>query len=138
MSTYWQKLRDPRWQKRRLEILQRDKFTCRLCADDASTLHVHHLRYERGADPWESLGFSLLTVCENCHEAMHQEQYGSSIVESLIAGGADINMLHAFSESLQSLFQSGPGQKITDYRPFEEAIDKMRAAFAAAIERSQE
>ena len=68
---------------------------------------------------------------------MHEGQYGASIVESLVAGGADINMLYYFSESLESLFRSGPGQRITDYQPFEEAIDKMRAAFAQGIERSQ-
>lgn len=31
--TYSQKLRDPRWQKKRLEILERDSFTCQHCHD---------------------------------------------------------------------------------------------------------
>lgn len=40
-SEYLEKLKDPRWQKRRLEIFQRDEFTCQVCFDTESTLHVH-------------------------------------------------------------------------------------------------
>lgn len=32
-SDYSQKLLDPRWQRKRLEILQRDDFTCQVCSD---------------------------------------------------------------------------------------------------------
>jgi len=34
--------RHPKWQKKRLDILKRDKFTCRSCGDKESTLNVHH------------------------------------------------------------------------------------------------
>lgn len=39
--------RHPNWQKLRLMILQRDKFSCRGCGDNQSQLHVHHLKYDR-------------------------------------------------------------------------------------------
>jgi hypothetical protein len=67
-SEYSKKLRDPRWQKKRLEILGRDKFTCRMCADTTITLHVHHTYYASGRDPWDYPDRSLVTLCETCHE----------------------------------------------------------------------
>jgi hypothetical protein len=66
--TYSEKLRDPRWQKKRLEIFERDNFTCKLCNDTESTLNVHHHYYENNKEPWEYPNESLITLCENCHE----------------------------------------------------------------------
>jgi len=68
-TEYSNKLKDPRWQKKRLEILQRDEFTCQKCGDMESTLHVHHKRYIPSNDPWEYPDFLLITLCENCHES---------------------------------------------------------------------
>lgn len=65
---YIQKLKDPRWQKRRLEILERDNWTCQLCEDKDSTLTVHHRYYEKGKDPWDYPDKCLTTLCETCHE----------------------------------------------------------------------
>jgi hypothetical protein len=65
---YWEKLRDPRWQKKRLEIMQRDEFHCVDCGTDLETLNVHHDYYEKNKDPWEYPSESLHTVCETCHE----------------------------------------------------------------------
>lgn len=60
-------LRDPRWQRRRLEIFNRDKFTCQGCAETDRTLHVHHKRYIPGRPPWDSPNDDLITLCEACH-----------------------------------------------------------------------
>lgn len=72
--TYSEKLKDPRWQKKRLEILDRDKFTCQSCFDTTKTLHVHHLDYEKGLDPWDYPGHYLMTMCEDCHEHTTNER----------------------------------------------------------------
>ncbi len=40
---YSEKLKDPRWQKKRLEIFQRDEFHCQQCGDGENTLCVHYL-----------------------------------------------------------------------------------------------
>jgi 5-methylcytosine-specific restriction endonuclease McrA len=61
-------LKDPRWQKKRLEILQRDNFTCQLCGDTEATLHIHHKGYIAGNDPWDYSNDLLITFCEDCHE----------------------------------------------------------------------
>lgn len=65
---YLAKLRDPRWQKKRLKILERDDWTCRLCGSKEHTLHVHHARYIRDAEPWDCPDALLVTACEVCHE----------------------------------------------------------------------
>lgn len=67
-TDYSKKLRDPRWQKMRLQILERDEFTCTSCYNSEDTLHVHHRYYEAGKDPWEYPAEALVTLCENCHE----------------------------------------------------------------------
>jgi 5-methylcytosine-specific restriction endonuclease McrA len=67
-EAYLERLRDPRWQRRRLDIFQRDAFTCQKCGDEKSTLHVHHWRYLFGRDPWEYSDEDLVTLCQSCHE----------------------------------------------------------------------
>lgn len=78
MSEYAEKLKDVRWQKKRLKILERDKFTCQGCweSEDSAkfhkvklTLHVHHCYYERGREPWDYPNESLISLCEECHSA---------------------------------------------------------------------
>lgn len=63
---YYEKLKDPRWQKLRLEVMQRDKFSCVHCGDKSATLNVHHLAYHKS--PWDSPPEELITLCEQCHE----------------------------------------------------------------------
>lgn len=65
--TYSDKLKDPRWQRKRLEIMQRDDFTCRNCGAKDKTLNIHHIRYLKGLEPWEYKEFYLVTLCEECH-----------------------------------------------------------------------
>lgn len=67
-TAYSKKLLDPRWQKKRLEILSRDKFRCRCCGNDRNTLHVHHKYYESGYEPWDYENDTLITFCSSCHE----------------------------------------------------------------------
>lgn len=66
-KTYAEKLLDPRWQKKRLEILSRDKFMCQMCGDTESTLHVHHIAYQ-GNNPWDTNSNLLITLCKDCHD----------------------------------------------------------------------
>lgn len=65
--TYSEKLRDPRWQKKRLEIMQRDNFCCIVCCDSKSELQVHHLIYKK-RDPWDYPNALYQTLCKSCHE----------------------------------------------------------------------
>jgi hypothetical protein len=74
MSAYAEKLKDPRWQKKRLEVLQRDNWKCTNCYDSTTTLHVHHLHYEPDTEPWEYPDFYLQTLCENCHKTYEESK----------------------------------------------------------------
>ena len=67
---YFQKLKDPRWQKLRLEIFNRDEFSCQYCGDTENTLNVHHLSYN--GNPWETDESLLITLCEDCHSQIDQ------------------------------------------------------------------
>lgn len=69
-KSYSDKLKDPRWQKKRLEIFKRDKFRCKLCGDEETTLNVHHKKYENGKEPWEYKLSDLITLCEDCHKVV--------------------------------------------------------------------
>jgi hypothetical protein len=64
---YSEKLKDPRWQKKRLEIMQRDEFKCQICFHDDRTLHIHHYFYENYKEPWDYDNDTLITLCETCH-----------------------------------------------------------------------
>jgi len=66
--------KDPRWQRKRLEVMQRDEFKCRMCGsgeNDGTPLNVHHSYYEHGKKPWEYPKNSLVTACEECHGNFH-------------------------------------------------------------------
>ena len=85
MDSYFEKLQDPRWQKKRLEIFQRDNWTCTMCGATDKTLTVHHGYYERGLEPWEHPEETLWTVCfEPCHAAAQHEWLGIKYLLGLI------------------------------------------------------
>jgi len=62
---YKNKLKDPRWQKKRLKIFERDGWKCKECGHDDLELHVHHEKY--GGDPWDIPDKFLKTLCKTCH-----------------------------------------------------------------------
>lgn len=71
-KTYSEKLKDPRWQKLRLEVFERDEFACTRCGDKESTLNVHHWSYAKSGNPWDSDIGELDTVCEECHKKIEE------------------------------------------------------------------
>jgi len=83
--TYSEKFKDPRWQKMRLKILKRDKFTCQNCLDTKKTLHVHHRYYLPKTEPWDYPKDSLITLCEDCHlqEKEERQRYESELLLTL-------------------------------------------------------
>lgn len=85
-KTYSEKLRDPRWQKKRLDIFNRDGWVCqscdRNCLDLRLTAHIHHILYLPDCEPWEYDDKYLATYCEFCHETEHL--IGDQINKSLI------------------------------------------------------
>ena len=84
---YAQKLKDPRWQRKRLEALNAASFCCSICGDSESTLHVHHRTYLKGREPWEYDIGQLQVVCESCHAAAHEGEDVFALVGSYLPSG---------------------------------------------------
>jgi cytochrome c553 len=115
-EAYLKKLRDPRWQKKRLQILSRDGWACQSCGDTETTLNVHHKYYKKNADPWDYLDEPLVTLCEICHEeeTTGRQQYDAELItafrkhflngamETLAMGAAQMRA-HTVNEVLASL-----------------------------------
>ena len=93
MKTYSEKLTDPMWQKKRLEIMQRDEFQCQFCGDDKSELNVHHKRYIDGKLPHEYENEDLITYCKDCHTVIHYVEKCYTLPESEIEGNGGIGYL---------------------------------------------
>jgi len=64
---YADKLKDPRWQKKRLKIMERANWECECCGNANKTLHIHHNHYQPGFEPWEYRDDTLYCLCEDCH-----------------------------------------------------------------------
>jgi hypothetical protein len=78
--TYADKLRDPRWQKKRLDIFTRDNWTCLECGNKKNTLNVHHIIYLK-RDPWDYPNQLLQTFCELCHK--EREELIKQIIDAV-------------------------------------------------------
>jgi hypothetical protein len=127
-NSYSEKLKDPRWQKKRLEILSRDNFSCLICGDSESTLHVHHRYYINGREPWDYNDNLLATLCDSCHSSEHSlEDISSDLIKMLKCLGffnSDISGLcilfhcmeikyppHVFIAALDKILTSEKGMK---------------------------
>lgn len=141
MATYADKLRDPRWQKKRLEIMERDGFACRECGDKASTLNVHHGYYARGRSPWEYPDEHLKTLCEDCHRKYEsaREVILADLVQMSIAQQA---ALYGAMQSVSALVEFGRisarvigvnANSIHDGEPSDEAEGTLATLLNAAI-----
>ena len=73
-SKYLTMLQDPRWQKVRLETMQKANFACEKCGDKTSTLNVHHKNYKYGRNPWEYESNNFVCLCSFCHDEIHEQR----------------------------------------------------------------
>jgi len=114
---YREKLRDPRWQKKRLQVFDRDKWKCAACLDDSSTLSAHHLVYT-AADPWDEPIEHLETLCDYCHNRREwfNEFWGRSLISSASCFVFDCLYRPAFSGdiNLRGHFPAEKLRKIVD------------------------
>jgi len=69
---YLEKLKDPRWQKKRLEIFNLYDFKCMACGTTEKELHIHHRKYKRGREPWEYKNNEFFVLCIDCHDELHR------------------------------------------------------------------
>lgn len=65
---YYKQLLDPRWQIKRLKIIERDGAKCLICKSEKDTLEIHHEVY--GKTPWDVDDKYLKTLCFRCHRVV--------------------------------------------------------------------
>jgi hypothetical protein len=105
-TVYQTKLQDPRWQKNRLLVLERDDWSCTKCQDNSTTLHVHHIKYEPGKEPWDYPLSNFVTLCADCHREVELLKHENGIDQILLhkEGWTDgtVTML-VYAESLKKI-----------------------------------
>jgi hypothetical protein len=85
--------KDPRWQKLRLEVMNRDGWACVACLDAGTSLQVHHLDYH--GELWETPMDQLQTLCEDCHKVLGKHPKGGIYwVRSKIDGNPFLVVRH--------------------------------------------
>ncbi len=98
--SYFELLKHPEWQRKRLAIFKRSNFTCENCGSKENTLHVHHTYYERGLKPWEYPDHSLHALCEDCHK--HAQDWMAMLHRQLgRLGQSEIEMMYGYAIAIQ-------------------------------------
>lgn len=82
-SAYSEKLKHPLWQKLRLEVFERDNWTCQECFEEGKSLQVHHCYYAKG-NPWDTPKECLITLCEECHKERQDEEEKAKLALGLM------------------------------------------------------
>lgn len=105
LTSYSELLKDPRWQKKRLECLDAAQWHCEDCGDGTATLHVHHPIYVKGRKPWEYAQDDLQVLCVNCHTSHHAAE---KVIQRLIASngayrGQIYGIIHGYMDGLMEL-----------------------------------
>lgn len=84
---YKRQLASPLWQRKRLQIMERDDFECKLCGDKESELHVHHKSYGEWGKPWEVPDDQLICYCVFCHFVVEDvKKYFGEEVKVMLRG----------------------------------------------------
>jgi hypothetical protein len=156
-KSYFEKLKDPRWQKRRLEVLDQNGWACEDCGETSKTLHVHHGYYESGKEPWEYDDLSLHVVCEDCHgrttELMKRIRrqigclpvsslgkllgyiHGIALIDCPVGGVPVTSYEHA--EGIGDAWRLSPEQVIDLYQSIGEPVDGFSLQDAVEVSRGQ-
>ena len=71
MSDYSEKFKDPRWQKKRLEMFEDAGWKCERCDSKTETLNLHHKFYKPNTDPWNYKDHWFEVLCNDCHDKAH-------------------------------------------------------------------
>jgi hypothetical protein len=101
---YVLKLKDPRWQKKRLEVFEHNNFTCSGCGATDKTLNAHHPIYEKDKEPWEYPNETLMCLCDDCHYAAHDEEALLDYFVKLVKTGG---LIHGHSRYRDIWFCAG-------------------------------
>ena len=104
--TYAEQIKHPKWQQKRLEVLEAYGFTCEECRSIEKELHVHHKIYRRNRMAWEYELEEYSCLCKDCHK--EETELDDAIKEalSLLSRKEKTQLLgysHAINDPLQDL-----------------------------------
>jgi hypothetical protein len=116
--TYSEKLKDPRWQKKRLKVMERDGFKCRDCTNDGKTLHVHHCFYEIG-NPWDTDPEFLITLCKDCHDERHELEGRFQRARGKAFAQLPIETIRVMTEDMENINSDYDGVRILNEFDYE-------------------
>ena len=106
---YRELLRHPKWQRRRLEIMERAEFRCEFCGNDKMELHVHHKRYETGRAPWDYPDDDLICLCGSCHFEEHEDDLPRATrTDDLLHKAERWGLNYEEKAELSALFKADP------------------------------
>lgn len=114
MAKYSDKLKNPKWQKKRLEILNLHGFKCEKCGCEEKELHVYHRFYLKGREVWQYDNDVFQVLCCDCHEKEHEKEEKTTIIEVIPEkykelifniesfGNVDFNNINCFINLIES------------------------------------
>ena len=73
------------WEKKRLEILERDNYECQVCKEEggfAPATTVHHILHLENRPDLALDDDNLLSVCAACHNREHPERFIQNFAEA--------------------------------------------------------
>lgn len=108
-SEYAEKLKRPEWQRKRLEVFERDNWTCQACGRKDRTLHAHHELYI--GEPWETPMEHIRTFCELCHDALGKHPRGGVTWSRHEDGGVGFKWTHCPLCGSEDLREKGSWDK---------------------------
>lgn len=73
-QNYSEQIKSPKWQKKRLEVLNLRGFKCEECGNEEQQLHIHHRVYIKNRQAWEYDNDIFQVLCSDCHEKVHQKK----------------------------------------------------------------
>ena len=80
---YSQQLKHKKWKSLRLSVINRDGNKCTECGSKEK-LHVHHCKYIPNAMAWQVPMEYLITLCQICHNKLHETVSSQSLVDNTI------------------------------------------------------
>jgi len=82
-TTYAAKLKDPRWKRKRRDLIIAAGCACEECGDKESRLQIHHKYHDHSLAPWEYPHKAMCVLCSGCKKA--RREYERLLLESITA-----------------------------------------------------
>ena len=118
---YWQLLKNPLWQQKRLEMLTAAGWECQNCGGKDSELQVHHKQYFKGKNPWEYENDQLEVLCRECHSVEHQSIQNIKEIISL----SDVNEIYNLLIGYSDLSISQRATQYDEYKNYDPQVQSI-------------